>query len=129
MKQRPDHTRSLLALWVIFLFGCMIFTGYRTSVGSAFSSNIMGLIPYTSDADIENKVRKQLITLFERRFVILVKGDSRDHGLDIAKTLQSEFARSELISLNNDNTAIADEIGRFYFPYRYQLYQATLENG
>ncbi len=82
--------RLIPGVWLLVLVALATYSGWRTLSGTAFESNIMGLVPGASHALQDSGVRER----FERRFVVLVSGPDQARGLELARRLRSALARA-----------------------------------
>jgi predicted exporter len=126
---KQNNNRLFPAIcWGILIFICIIYSYIKITSGSNFESNVLGLLP-DKLIPIENKkVSDQLKEQMERRFIILLKGESRAEGLKLAKILKDQIQKIPGVTISEPDSRREKKIKDFYFPFRQQLLSRKTRN-
>lgn len=114
--------------WGMLIFVCVIYSYLKITSGNSFESNVLGLLPDKLIPVENQKVSDQLKKQVERRFVILLKGESSAEGLQLAKTLKEQIQRVPGVTISGPDSQRGKLIKDFYFPFRHQLLTREMRN-
>ena len=114
--------------WGILIFVCVIYSYLKITSGNSFESNVLGLLPDKLIPVENQKVSDQLKKQVERRFIILLKGESSTEGLELAKTLKEQIQTVPGIMISAPDSRRGKIIKDFYFPFRHQLLSQEMRN-
>ncbi len=114
----------VLALWLIIVGGCGLYSALRIAGGNAFVSDIMALMPGAGAGTEESTAgRPQLAqnTRLQKNFLVLVANPQDRQGTALAVELRQALARQPGIRVEQNFSATLAAITGFFQPYRHQL--------
>lgn len=114
--------------WGILILICVTYSYLKISSGNSFESNVLSLLP-DKFIPVENqKISDQLKKQAERRFIILLKGESSAKGLKLAKDLKEKINVVPGVTISALDSQRGKAIKDFYFPFRFQLLSREIRN-
>jgi predicted exporter len=110
---------STSLLWLALMLACCGYSALKLSVGGAFESNILSLMPNSSAtaSDASSELQQQ----GQGKFVILISGASSQSGLAMAKALRDRLSKLADVGITDSTRELEQTLQEFYKPFRYQV--------
>lgn len=90
-KPQSRFAFAFAFIWCVLLFICALYTSAKVFSGNGFESNILSLIPDQLIPIESQLVKAQLRKQVEQQFIILLKAESSQSGLLLAKELNKQL--------------------------------------
>jgi predicted exporter len=113
--------RDLAVIWAVILLVSALYCVYRVAGGTAFESNILGLMPRTSATGGNLDFTTLAGNRFNKRFIILLSHPDSDRGKVLARDLRDQLATKPGVSMASGDQAALTEFRTFFEPYLNQL--------
>ncbi len=129
-KKPISRTSGAALAWSLAIGVACLWLAARLADGSVVNADLLTLLPGARHEPTVQQAADRVHAAVERKLVFLVSAGEESAARDAATFLVRQLSDTDLfarLDLKRDQTLLAD-LGRFYFPYRFQLLSPQARN-